>query len=306
MPTLDKKNLKSAISDIAKKGYRTKFWRDHRASAAKGSGVGKIMDQLEKLGLPASGDPKKVNEIDNMPEIVTLLSSLSNAMLKAEGKCGKLQGETKEFCTAYRKHIRTIETEATKLAQNIDKIKQAKMAAVLRQEKYDQEELDTLAKFKSDKVAKDKLMAQELLAINERAKRIDMACKDIINDTDAGIQDIEKIKTAWKTQHGKEGADRASIEAKANAALEALTKKYKIPAHAKNIKDALPKLFKEATTTFKQFNTIDDLKKGRMAAGKSLASAQGHFKEAQDGLKFFLVQHKIALEEVQAARPEGV
>ena len=48
MPKLDDKNIKSVIKSIPKKGFTAKFWQDHRAAFASGSGVAKA---LNKYGL---------------------------------------------------------------------------------------------------------------------------------------------------------------------------------------------------------------------------------------------------------------
>ena len=87
---------------------------------------------------------------------------LSNAMLKANGKCGKLQKHSSLFCKEYRKIILKLETQATKLAQNADKIKQQKFLA---EEKVRKENEDTdkhLEKLKKEHEANRKLFVKHI------------------------------------------------------------------------------------------------------------------------------------------------
>ncbi|WP_027256606.1 MULTISPECIES: hypothetical protein [Leisingera] len=302
---LDDKNLKGVIADIPKKGFRTKFWRDYRAGACKGSGVGKYMDLLEKLGVPPSGDPSKA-DLDQMPEIVQAFSMLANAMLKARGKCGKLQSHSRELCLAYAKQIEKREDAAAELARNADKIKQKQMAQQLKVEKANEETDKHLEKLKKEHDQKNKLVLKELKDLHTRACKIEGACNDIIKDVKQAEKDMETVRKAWKAQYNKEGVNREDIEGKADAALRALIKKNKIALHAKNIKETLPKILKEATSLLKQYAKQSGIEKERMATGKALVAAQNSFKSAQDDVRFFLAQHKQALDELQKARPEGV
>ncbi|OED46875.1 hypothetical protein AB838_18525 [Rhodobacteraceae bacterium (ex Bugula neritina AB1)] len=302
---LDDKNLKGVLADISKKGFRTKFWREYRSSACKGSGVGKYMDLLEKLGVPPSGDPAKA-DLDNMGEIVQAFSMLANAMLKARGKCGKLQSHSKEMCLAYGKLIEKHETAAAELARNADKIRQKQMAQQLKVEKENEETDRHLAKLKKEHEANRKLFVKEIQSAEDRARKIEAACLDISKDVNAALDKLEAIKKAWKTAYNKEGSDRPKIEAQADKGLRDLTKTFKIDAHAKNVKGALPKLLKELIENFKQFKQEDYNKKEYVAAGRAVTAAKRTFDDARDSVKLYATQQKIALEEVQAARPEGV
>ncbi|WP_291727410.1 hypothetical protein [Leisingera sp. F5] len=302
---LDDKNLKGVIADIPKTGFRTKFWREYRAGACKGSGVGKYMDLLEKMGVPPSGDPAKA-DLDQMPEIVQAFSMLANAMLKARGKCGKLQSHSRELCLAYAKQIEKREDAAAELARNADKIKQKQMAQQLKVEKENEETGKHLEKLKKEHDQKNKLVLKELKDLHTRASEIEGACNDITKAVKQAEKDMEAVRKAWKTQYNKEGVNREDIEGKADAALRALIKKHKIAVHAKNIKETLPKILKEATSLLKQYAKQSGIEKERMATGKALVAAQNSFKSAQDDVRFFLAQHKQALGELQKARPEGV
>ncbi|MBQ4824351.1 hypothetical protein J4729_07275 [Leisingera sp. HS039] len=302
---LDDKNLKGVIADIPKKGFRTKFWREYRAGACKGSGVGKYMDLLEKMGVPPSGDPSKA-DLDQMPEIVQAFSMLANAMLKARGKCGKLQSHSRDLCLAYAKLIEKREDAAAELARNADKIKQKQMAQQLKVEKENEETDKHLEKLKKEHDQKNKLVLKELKDLHTRGAKIEGACNDIVKDVKQAEKDLEAVRKAWKTQYSKEGVNREDIEGKADAALRALIKKHKIALHAKNIKETLPKILKEATSLLKQYAKQSGIEKERVATGKALVAAQNSFKSAQDDVRFFLAQHKQALDELQKARPEGV
>ncbi|WP_264211481.1 hypothetical protein [Leisingera thetidis] len=302
---LDDKNLKSVIADLPKKGFRTKFWREYRAGSCKGSGVGKCMDLLEKMGVPPSGNPAKA-DLDKMPEIVQAFSMLANAMLKARGKCGKLQSHSRDLCLAYAKLIEKREDAAAELARNADKIKVQQMKEQLKREKANEETDKHLAKLKTEHEENRKLILKEINAAEVRAKKIEAACQDISNDIDNALGKLEAIKKAWKTAHGKEGADRSKIEAQADKGIRELNKAFKINVHAKNVKDALPKLFKEVSENFKQFKQEDYNKKAMSSAARAVTGAKRAFDDARDSVKLYAAQQKIALEEVQAARPEGV
>ncbi|UWQ74437.1 hypothetical protein [Leisingera sp. M658] len=302
---LDDRNLKGVIADLPKKGFRTKFWREYRAGACKGSGVGKYMDLLEKMGVPPSGDPSKA-DLDQMPDIVQAFSMLANAMLKARGKCGKLQSHSRDLCLAYAKLIEKREDAAAELARNADKIKQKQMVQQLKVEKENEETDKHLEKLKKEHEETRKLILKEIKAAEVRGKKIEAACLDISKDVNAALDKLEAIKKAWKGAYNKEGADRPKIETQAGKGIRDLTKAYKIDAHAKNVKGALPKLFKELAENYKQFKQEDYNKKEYVAAGKAVTAAKRTFDDARDSVKLYATQQKIAQEEVQAARPEGV
>ncbi len=301
---LSDKNLKSVIADIPKKGFRTKFWREYRAGACKGSGVGKIMDDLERMGLPASGDPSKAN-LDEMPNIVQSFSMLSNAMLKAGSKCGMLQSQSKEFCVAYRKVIAKLEATATKLAQNADKIREKEMAQKMAIEKENEQTDQHLNKLKKENEERKKLVRKELAALEERGKKIVGACQIIAKDLSKAKSEFATVRKAFKSQHDKEGVNNDELEAKIDTAYRSVYKTRHIEVHGKNIQTSLSKLLNEVKGLYSQYFNDPDLKKERMSAGKMLKLAQSSFVSAQDEHRMIEAQYKQLLSEVQMARAEG-
>lgn len=302
--TLNERNVKSVIADIPKKGFRTKFWREYRANACKGSGVAKLMDSLEKMGVPPSGDPGKAN-LDQMPDIVQTFSMLSNAMLKAGGKCGKLQSHSKEMCTAYRKIIAKLEDKAGELARNADKIRQQEMENEIRIQKENEATDQHLEKLKKENEERKKLVKKELSDLDQRAKKIDGACQTILKDINQARKEFATVRDAFKSQHDKEGVDNQLLEAKIDTTYRAVFKKRNIELHGKNINTTLPKILKDATGLFSQYANESDLKNERISTGKSLKSAQDRFVEAQNEQRVIETQFKQLLQEVQSARGEG-
>ncbi len=298
-------NIDKILKEIPKKGFRTKFWREYRAGACKGSGVGKIMDQLEKYGVPPSGDPSKA-DLDEMPNIVQAFSMLSNAMLKANGKCGALQKHSSLLCKEYRKIISKLEDKATKLAQNAGKIKAQKLLDEQRIQQQNEATDKHLEKLKKEHEANRKLFVKQIKEVETRAAKIEEACKKVSKDVAEAQKLLEAVKKDWKSKHGKEGADRPKIEATADKQIRAVAAKFKISAHAKSISGPLPKLVKDVTSNFTQFKQEDWNKKELVAAGKKVAAARRTYEQARDAVKFYTAQHKIALNELQKARPEGV
>lgn len=304
MPTLSSKNINGAISDIEKKGFRTKFWRDHRSHVAKGQGVGKHMDALEKLGVTPDGKPDKA-DLDSMGEIVQLFTGLSNAMLKAEGKCGVLQKETKKLCTAYRKVIRKREDVATKLAQNADKIKLAQAQAELKRQKENEATDKKLAQYKKEADKKRALLSKEVKVLSERGAKLAAAAKMASKEINKAATDMNDLIGAFEAKHDKEGTNNAELEVRVLKGLETIHKKQNIEMHSKNIKGAFPKLLKEVTESFKQYVKVDGIKTERLAAAKNVKDAQDSFTVAQDDVKLFETQYKIATNMVATARKEG-
>jgi hypothetical protein len=302
---LNDKNLRGVLADLPKKGFRTKFWREYRAGSCKGNGVANYLDLLKKMGVPASGDPTKA-DLDKMSEIVQAFSMLANAMLKARGKCGRLQSHSKELCLAYGKLIEKRENAAAELARNADKIRQQQMKEQLKREKENEESGKRLEKLKKEHDETRKLIIKEINATETRAKKIEAACLDISKDVNGALDKLEAIKKAWKTAYNKEGVDRAKIEAQADKGIRELTKAFKIDGHAKNVTAALPKLFKEVSENFKQFKQDENNKKAMVSVARAVTASKRAFDDARDSVKLFAVQQKAALQEVQAARPEGV
>ena len=302
--TLNDKNIKSVISDIPKKGFRTKFWREYRAGACKGNGVGKIMDSLEKMGIPASGDPANA-DLDEMPNIVQAFSALSNAMLKADGKCGKFQSHSKALCVAYRKAIVKAENKAADMARNADKIRQQQMAQKLKIEKSNEDTDKHLSKLKKENDQRKQLIKKELAGLDVRANKIEDACDAILKDIKQTRKEFAVTLKAFKSQHDKEGVNNEALEAKIDTTYRAIYKKRNIELHGKNIKSSLPKILKEATSLLSQYFKEDSVKKERVITGKKLKAAQQSFVKAQDEQRLIEAQFKQLLDQVQSARGEG-
>lgn len=114
---LNDKTLKKAISEIKSKGYTKKFWQEYRASAASGSGVAKAMTGLNKMGLPANGETKKL-PVQDLQAIMSGIDDLIACLKKAQGKCKKGQEHTKKLCEAMIKHIKAESLAANKRVTN--------------------------------------------------------------------------------------------------------------------------------------------------------------------------------------------
>ncbi|GGE55128.1 hypothetical protein [Actibacterium pelagium] len=302
--TLNDKNIKSVLADIPKKGFRTKFWREHRSRACKGSGVAKYLDQLEAWGLPPSGDPAKA-DLDQMGNIVQGFSFLSNAMLKAGGKCGKAQKHSEMLCKEYRDVIKKLEANATKLAQNAVKIKAARAAQDEKIRQQNEKSDKIMAKMKEDQEGNRKLFLKEIVAVAVRAKKIEEACKKVVKDVDNGVKLLEAVTADFKSKSGKEGVDQMVLEATAQKQIMSIAKKQNIAAHGKSVGGAMVKLQKDVITNFKQFKPESWNKKEMTDSTKAIKAMQTSYGEAKDSLKFYTVQHKIALDAVQKARGEG-
>lgn len=95
----------AAVKQVKDKGFRKAWWQANRASSCKGSGVGKALDALEKLGVAANGLPTGVKN-ENAAQAMYAYDMLSNALLKAKAKCGMLQDETSSAIDEYKKVIK--------------------------------------------------------------------------------------------------------------------------------------------------------------------------------------------------------
>lgn len=89
---MSEKQITKLLNDLEKKGFRTKFWRDHRPGCCKGSGVGKALDALESLGMLANGSLKDVPDSKIQVAVQAyekfLIPAFKTAMKKAKSKSG--------------------------------------------------------------------------------------------------------------------------------------------------------------------------------------------------------------------------
>jgi len=89
---MSEKQITKLLNDLEKKGFRTKFWRDHRPGCCKGSGVGKALDALESLGMLANGSLKDVPDSKIQVAVQAydkfLIPAFMTAMKKAKSKSG--------------------------------------------------------------------------------------------------------------------------------------------------------------------------------------------------------------------------
>ena len=101
MPTLNDGNIKDICKQIPKKGYTKKYWQDHRARSAHGSGIGATMESLTNLGMDSTGNPTKIPR-GKLENAVPLYEKLNLCFTQAKKKAeGKKSSHTVKFCQAY-------------------------------------------------------------------------------------------------------------------------------------------------------------------------------------------------------------
>jgi len=281
---LSDKNIDAVIRDIGKKGFLPKFWQDHRAWTASGSGVAKCLKALNDKGVGPSGDPSDA-KLSDMQAVIDLLGELYKALGRAEGKCTKLQSHTKKFCDGFIKVVNKREMEAIKLLKNASKIEAAR-------DKQLQEEQKELDKFKKQQEKNVELVLKELTELDKRARSTTKTCEDMTKDIKLATADANKLLKGLDTQKNGDGKVPAPIAERFEKGLLALQKKYNLPLHGSNLKTSLPKILKEMTGLFPQYFKMEDIKKERMSAGASLKEAQDSMKAAQAAFKTYSEVHK--------------
>jgi hypothetical protein len=81
--------------------WTKKEWQDNRAPACKGCGVGEALDQLQ----PFRNKPISEMTLENISKANATLGKLMAALIKAEGKCGPNQKDTKAGIGEYKKAV---------------------------------------------------------------------------------------------------------------------------------------------------------------------------------------------------------
>jgi len=90
-------DLEKKIQSALKAPFSVKSWRDHRESAAKGSGVAKAISALEGLGMDARGSLKKVEDGKLKATLQGYENILLPAIQKAQAKCKRAKF-TEQVC----------------------------------------------------------------------------------------------------------------------------------------------------------------------------------------------------------------
>ena len=284
MPTLDDKNTKSVIKDIPKKGFTAKFWQDHRSGFCSGSGVAKMMNKLKAYNIPPSGDPSNASMME-MEAIVETYGKLYEAMGKAESKCTKLQSHTKQLCAAYMKEIRRLEAVAVTLIKNADKVE-------ARKEQAKKDEAKEFAKFKDERDKTRGLVLKELEKLDTQARKVTKACESIQKDVSLATVDLKKLTAALDGQLDGSGKVAPELLSRFEKGLVSLQKKYNVPIHAQNLKNSLPKIFKELTGAFPQYSKLDYAKEERMSTASALKAAQEQLRKADRTFKTYAEFHQ--------------
>lgn len=294
MPTLDDKNVKSVIKDIPKKGFTAKFWQDHRAAICQGSGVAKAMNRLKSYKIPPSGDPSNASMME-MSFIQEAFTDLQKALNKAKTKCSGLQKHTKKMIDAYISEVdRILDTIAT-MVQNQDKEEE-------QREKLKKDEEKAFEKVRKEQEKNQMLVLKELEEIDKRARNMGKACDIMVNELAQATADIKKLTTALQTQTKANEKLAPELLKRFEDGLVALQKKHNVPLHAQNLKNSLPKLFKDLTTNFKQYFKLDYAKKERMSTGAALKSAQDQMTKAQRSFKTYAEFHQAIAAEINSAK----
>lgn len=284
MPKLDDTNIKSVIKSIPKKGFTAKFWQDHRASFCSGSGVAKMMNKLKAYNIPPSGDPSNASMME-MQAIIDTFGKLYEAMGKAEGKCTRLQSHTKQLCAAYMKEIRRLEQVAATRIKNADKVQAQK-------EREKEHEAKQFEKFNAQRDKQQAIVLKELEELDTQARNMAKACEMIHKDVSLATVDVKKLTAALDGQLDNSGKLAPELLSKLEKGLVSLQKKYNVPVHAQNLKTSLPKIFKELTSAFPQYNKLDYAKQERMSAASALKAAQDQLRNADRSFKTYAEFHQ--------------
>lgn len=256
---LTSSNLKSVLSDVPKKGFRTKFWREYRAGACKGSGVAKALDQLEKMGVPASGDPAKA-DLDRMPEILDSFMSLANAMLKARGKCGKFQEESRKLCLKYSEIINNRVDEAEKLAQG--GAAEIKLKKELQEQRVKEENKKTDEIIDGHKKALEehkKLVKKEVEHCLKTMRSLKLLAEKAGPAARSAAKNIEQRLEQWTKGRNREGVDKKRLDTAMSSAIKAEVKNSKVGVYQKELVSG-SKLYDKTLNTLNELdkNAIDD------------------------------------------------
>jgi hypothetical protein len=81
--------------------WTKKEWQDNRAPACKGCGVGEALDQLQ----PFRNKSISGMTVENISKANATLGKLMAALIKADGKCGPNQKDTKAGIGEYKKAV---------------------------------------------------------------------------------------------------------------------------------------------------------------------------------------------------------
>jgi len=268
-------NIKKIIGLMAKEGYRKAFWQEYRAHAANGSGVGKAMDKLQKLGVPKNGDPSNA-KIDQMKNITSALEDLTQAFLKAKGKCGGGQKQTKKLCEAYLKRTEILYIQARTLVEDT-------AATPGGPPGPDPKVVQANAKAMTEAAKKYANWSKYLVAVQQMAAK---AHKELTSKMDA-----------WMSQRDREGGDAVRLDTAMEQAIKKLAQDFKIKPSYEGMK----KTGAEIASTNKVLGKIkpDGLDKKLVSTAGQLSKKAGNdYKAAHKAMETFLPYWKKSMQEV--------